>query len=167
MLCHQVRSQGRQPVCCDRPALSDVDESPSHEPCIQTRAAIVPCLKQNSTLHAYDLFRTNTAIVAASPQNLAGMFIALSMLLTIPTMVWLRHSITPFCCGEYGTVRCRIVPRSAQNAANSFDVNSPPRSMRRVCSLWPDSISAAVGNRWRDSAALSFIVSCTTHMNML
>jgi hypothetical protein len=42
----------------------------------------------------------NTAVLIASPQNAAGIPLAFNMHLAIPTMVWFRHSTTPFCCGE-------------------------------------------------------------------
>ena len=48
--------------------------------------------------------RINTAVVTASPQNVAGMLLAFIMDRAMPTTVWFRRSTTPFCCGEYGAV---------------------------------------------------------------
>ena len=68
-----------------------------------------PCQDSNgvmpSTLLVGDLFKMNTAVVTASPQNSPGTFLAFSRLRAMPTIVWLRRSTTPFCCGEYGAVR--------------------------------------------------------------
>jgi hypothetical protein len=44
--------------------------------------------------------RFSTVVVTASPQNDAGMPMALSMLLAMPMMVWFLCSTTPFYCGE-------------------------------------------------------------------
>ena len=52
----------------------------------------------------------NTAVVTASPQNLAGMPLAFIMDRAMPTTVWFRLSTMPFYCGEYGAVWCRTPP---------------------------------------------------------
>ena len=52
----------------------------------------------------------NTAVVTASPQNLAGMPLAFIIDRAMPTTVWFRRSTTPFCCGEYDAVWCRTTP---------------------------------------------------------
>ena len=54
--------------------------------------------------------RMNTVVVTASPQNLAGMLLALIMDRAMPTTVWFHCSTTPFCYGEYGAVWCRTTP---------------------------------------------------------
>ena len=54
--------------------------------------------------------RINTAVVTASPQNSAGIFLAFIIYRAMPTTVWFRRSTMPFCCGEYDAVRCRTVP---------------------------------------------------------
>ena len=54
--------------------------------------------------------RMNTAVVTASPQNLTGMLLVFIMDQAMPTTVWFCRSTTPFCCGEYGVVRCRTTP---------------------------------------------------------
>jgi len=59
-------------------------------------------------------FRMNTAVLTASPQNAAGILLAFSMLLTMPTTDWFLLSTTPICCGEYGTVRWRSTLCPAQ-----------------------------------------------------
>ena len=60
--------------------------------------------------------RMNTAVVTASPQNLAGMLLAFIMDRAMPTTVWFHCSTMPFCCGEYGAVWCapHPDPRSTQ-----------------------------------------------------
>ena len=52
----------------------------------------------------------NTAVVTASPYNLAGMPLAFIMDRAMPTTVWFRLSTTSFCCGEYGAVWCCTTP---------------------------------------------------------
>ena len=52
----------------------------------------------------------NTAVVTASPQNLAGMPLAFIMDRAMPTTVWFRRSTTPFYCGEYGAMWCCPTP---------------------------------------------------------
>jgi len=42
-------------------------------------------------------FRMNTAMLTTSPQNAAGILLALSMLLAMPTTVWFLLSTTSFC----------------------------------------------------------------------
>ena len=54
--------------------------------------------------------RMNTAVVTASPQNLAGMSLAFIIDRAMPTTVWFRLSTTPFYCGEYGAVWCCPTP---------------------------------------------------------
>ena len=54
--------------------------------------------------------RMNTTVVTASPQNLAGMPLAFIMDRAMPITVWFLRSTTPFCCGEYGAVRCHTTP---------------------------------------------------------
>ena len=49
-----------------------------------------------------DLFRINTAVLTASPQNVHRTALALSMQRTMAITVWLRRSMTLFSCGEYG-----------------------------------------------------------------
>ena len=54
--------------------------------------------------------RMNTAVVTASPQNSAGIFLAFIIDLAMPTTVWLCLSTTPFCRGVYGAVWWRTTP---------------------------------------------------------
>lgn len=42
-------------------------------------------------------------------------------------------SSTPFCCGVYGAVRYRIIPKLSQNVLNSRETNSPPLSVLDIC----------------------------------
>ena len=86
-------------------------------------------------------------MVTASPQNLAGMPFALSMLLAMATTVWFHLSTTPFCWGVYGVVSCRLTPSSAQYSMNTADVNSPPRSVRRARRGRPVSTSTVALKR--------------------
>jgi hypothetical protein len=87
--------------------------------------------------------------------------------LAMPTTVWLRRSTTPFCCGEYGAVKCRSTPVLEKWAASSFDVNSPPRSVQSVCSVHRASVYASAWKRFRASPASSFVVNRTSHMKRL
>jgi hypothetical protein len=45
-----------------------------------------------------------TAVLTASPQKRDGTFMLFRRHHTISTMVSLRLSMMPFCCGEYGVV---------------------------------------------------------------
>ena len=68
-----------------------------------------PCQASNgitpSSAYVGEWFKMNTTVLTASPQNAADTFIALSMLRTMPSIVWLHRSTTPFCYGVYGAVR--------------------------------------------------------------
>jgi hypothetical protein len=46
-----------------------------------------------------DLFKMNTAVSTASPQNQLGMDMAFIMLRAIPMTNWFLLSTTPFCSG--------------------------------------------------------------------
>ena len=61
----------------------------------------------------------------------------------VATTVWLWCSMTSFCYGVYGAEKWRWIPSSAQYAANSAAVNSPPLSVRSTRSLRPHSSAAA------------------------
>ena len=77
-------------------------------------SACVICQASNDVLPFRALvgarLRMNTAVVIASPQNLAGMPLAFIMDRSILTTVWFYRSTTPFYCGEYGVVWCRTTP---------------------------------------------------------
>jgi len=65
-------------------------------------------------------------VLTASPQKYPGRAFALSIQRAMATMLWLRRSTIPFCCGEYGAVSWRCTPRLAQYSPNYTEVNSPP-----------------------------------------
>jgi len=81
-------------------------------------SGFLPCHASNGVVPSKLLvgaqFRMNTAVLTASPQNAAGIFLAFSMLLAMPTTIWFLLSITSFYCGEYGAVRWRSTPCPAQ-----------------------------------------------------
>ena len=52
----------------------------------------------------------NTAVVTASPQNVAGMPFAFIMDQAMPTTIWFHHSTMAFCYGKYGVVWYRTTP---------------------------------------------------------
>ena len=81
--------------------------------------------------------RKCTAVRTASPQNVLGTPMLFIRLRAISTTDWLRRSTTPFCCGEYGVVVFLRMPSSSQYAVNSFEMNSPPRSVRSALSFAP------------------------------
>ena len=64
-------------------------------------SGFLPCQASNGVVPSKVLvgpwFRMTTAVLTASPQNAAGILLALSMLLAMPTTVWFLLSMTPFC----------------------------------------------------------------------
>ena len=74
-------------------------------------------------------FSKYTACRTASPQNLPDTFMLLRRDLAIAITVLFLRSTTPFCCGVYGTVRCRFIPACSHTLMNSAERNSPPRSI--------------------------------------
>lgn len=64
--------------------------------------------------------------------NTFGVFLLLSMLQAMSKTVWFLRFMTPFCCGEYGTVKWRRIPCSSQKGLNTTEINSPPQSSIKV-----------------------------------
>jgi hypothetical protein len=107
-----------------------------------------------------------TTTMTASPQKYPNNCFDLSMHCTIPAMLWLRCSTTPFCCGEYGAVSYRTTPCSVQCWLNSTEVNTPlPRSMHRVFNFFPVSASTKIWKSLIMDDALSLLGSRRIHIN--
>ena len=53
-----------------------------------------------------DLFRMNTTVVTASPQNVSCIDLFFSMHRVIACIVWLRFSTALLCYSKYGAMRC-------------------------------------------------------------
>jgi hypothetical protein len=65
----------------------------------------------------------NMTVVTASPQKYPGSDFTFIMHRAMLTMLWLHCSTTPFCCGEYGAVSWRTMPRSVQYLQLSSSLN--------------------------------------------
>jgi hypothetical protein len=121
-----VRAKGRHELLSRRRVVVALY---SHEP--RTRrcadAARMACSRSSARMHPWmcDLLSTYTTVATASPQNVAGRPLALSMHHAAPTTVWFLRSTTPFCAGEYSTVSCCCTPSSVRYSLKWFTVNSP------------------------------------------
>jgi hypothetical protein len=92
-----------------------------------------------STLRVKEQVRTYTA----SPQKKLVIFLSFIMLLAMRTTVWFWCLTTPFFCGAYGAVWCRLTLVFAMCAESVLEVNSPPWLVHRVHSLRQASVCAS------------------------
>ena len=100
----------------------------------------------------------------ASPHRWSGKDTCFNRLLVISKRVLFLLSTIPFCCGEYGAVKCLTIPDLSQNSLNSVDVNSPPLSVRKHLIFAFVSSSTTALNFWNLSNASPFPFRRMDHM---